>query len=506
VKRPLFAKITVVFLCAVLLFSATFFTGCQKSCTYEIKNISVAEPLQRDNTFEQTYVLLNDDAYFFLQAASEEECDVFVNAQYDLLKYLNKRGVTTKKLSYTLSEYSENVSDSENEKGYYDISTVKTYLQVLTTLQLLLGDYTNYGYLYALSNAIAKELNWQTDVPNEISDTDLTALFIENPLALDLSYICFSDRLSTQNVIDGCKVLSLKIFEKIDWKTEIRKPIDEQMQDFYLKVNEYASNADIDYERQNYAYAYFGENCPLKIDSKYLEIFVKKDFVDYSYEIYKTDFFGDYVIIQETADFLNNEVISALETFSLLDTAEKVTTYIMSQDEYIDRFGESSGGLCFTSDARFYIRGMYAFVHEYYHYIEYLLDPAYDYSYEQKEMFCNWGNHKSYYTQLYYYNLFTQNQGKIELFESYAGRNYEWCDRDYFIAVNLYCYNNNDYSLKTVGSSESFSAYLVDMYGEDVFYEFMLNEERTEEITGKTFETLRQEWEDYIKAEFSDVN
>lgn len=66
---------------------------------------------------------------------------------------------------------------------------MKSWEQVLTTIQVCLGDYTNYGYIYSLSNHVARDLQWICDdasIENE-------KVFVDDPSLLNLVYPCFSE-------------------------------------------------------------------------------------------------------------------------------------------------------------------------------------------------------------------------------------------------------------------------------------------------------------------------
>lgn len=121
---------------------------------------------------------------------------------------LTKQGMTVSGISFrVLTDYS-NWTDSENEIAYYGINSLRTWRQVLTTLQVAMGDYTNYGYLYALANYIAEECGWQQDVYPE---TTIDILKNDSSL-LNLVYPCFAENYTDAEYIAVCKTVSRKIF------------------------------------------------------------------------------------------------------------------------------------------------------------------------------------------------------------------------------------------------------------------------------------------------------
>ena len=98
-----------------------------------------------------------DDGWFFCVTADTATADEFVNAQRTLLQFLRDSGVETPKLNYFAMDTDDSFSESDKKRAHLSLSDAKSDQQVLITLQTLWGDYTDYGYLYAVSNAIGEE-------------------------------------------------------------------------------------------------------------------------------------------------------------------------------------------------------------------------------------------------------------------------------------------------------------------------------------------------------------
>ena len=112
---------------------------------------------------------------FVCMTTEESQADSFINAQRTLLHFLQDNGVELRNLNYVAINFDDNFSESEKNTAYIALSSTKTWKQVFVTLQTLWGDFTDYGYVYAMSNAIASHLGWETDdllnVENDAMDS-----------------------------------------------------------------------------------------------------------------------------------------------------------------------------------------------------------------------------------------------------------------------------------------------------------------------------------------------
>lgn len=59
--------------------------------------------------------------------------------------------------------------------------------------------------------------------------------------------------------------------------------------------------------------------------------------------------------------------------------------------------------------------------------------------------------------------------------------------------------------MSTANTLNSFSRYLIDLYGEREVYNLMLFPDTIEENTGKTWEQLASEWEQHIRDKYAHV-
>ena len=94
-----------------------------------------------------------------------------------------------------------------------------------------------------------------------------------------------------------------------------------------------------------------------------------------------------------------------------------------------------------------------------------------------------------------------------ELFYSFTGHTYRSGVEDFFEALDMGCYIYDEFSLDyyTGGFSvNSFSYYLIKDFGEDTISNLMLFPDTVVEVTGKDWDTLKEEWQQYIMDKYAD--
>lgn len=455
-----------------------------------------------------------DDGFYFCITTDAEKATEFINAQRTLLQFLQDSGVETRKLRYYAVDYDDSFSDSENNKAYIALSYVKSYRQVLVTLQTLWGDYVDYSYIYHVANAIAAHLGWQTDTFEAVDQTVLDTFFTENPDALNLVYPCFTTTYADKETVRNCYALSSRFFEKIDLREALTKPIDEQVNDFRALVDTYAQEISVTFDRQKNGYAYFGECLPLKIMTTYALHVVDRNYLDYycasreELGDYSLHYFSDYQSIFTTANNLDNEISDAVEYFALEDTAGVVTINWLSEESAIERSGRAQSNYYHASDnGTVYVTQINGYLHEYFHHLERLMNPTRDQCW-QSQAFCELGRSRSQYT-LYATELpFTKVDQWVDLFYECMGRSYQFGVDDHFETYDILCYITGEYSFDYLygrNGINSFTHYLLDLYGEDATYQLLLFPDTMESTTGKTWEEQETDWLAHMAEKFEGV-
>ena len=506
-------------LCIVLLMSVVC-SGCtsgqdgaaaitivEESYDHSSKNAFYPRPSFTGEGSRQDVLTVNmEDGLFFCFTTDTAQADDFINAQRTLLYFLADHGVEAGKLTYYATDYDDSFSDSGKKAAYIALSSVRTYQQVLVTLQSLWGDYTDYGYVYAMANAIAVQLRWQTDGIEPVEKTSLDAFFSETPAAICLLYPCFSTKFASEETVNCCKTLSSRLFEEIDLSAVLAVPIEVQLDDYYILVGTYAEEISVPFIRQTCGYAYYGEYLPLRILTSYAQLMVDNDYLDFNSDLYG-DYFSDYESIFKTANTIDAEIIAAVESFDLETEAGILSINWLSGDSAIRKFGKELANYFEASLQEVYVTTIQGYLHEYYHHIEHLLSSDLGECW-QSQAFCEIGRAHSQYAQYAMETPFTQREQMIELFTSCTGRSYQPGLDDYYEAYDILCYIAGEYELDYYAGGNainSFNRYLINLYGENTVCDLMLSPETAEDITGKTWDELEAEWKQYIRNKYVGV-
>ena len=515
---------------ALILTLLAFLTGCgeqsdaqgdlapvtpiEESYEYTAKSQVYTRPAMTstDRRLDSLTLTLEDGFYFCITTDTEKATE-FINAQRTLLQFLADSSVETRKLRYYAVDYDDSFSDSESNKAYIALSHVKSYRQVLVTLQTLWGDYTDYGYIYHAANAIAAHLGWQTATVEAVEQSTLDTFFVENPDALNLVYPCFTTTYADEETVQNCYALSSQLFEKIDLREALTKPIDEQVNDFRALVDAYAQELSVTFERQKNGYAYYGEYLPLKIMTTYAKLVVEHDFVDADranrekFGEQPVDYFSDYQSIFETANKINEEISSAVAYFGLEEQAGVITINWNNEESAIEKCGKTVFNRYSSTSHEVDSTLISLYMHGYYRHLASLLNPDHGYTW-QLMAFCEMGRARSQYAQRSMELLFTMSEKYVELFYNCTGRTYQSGLDDYLEIYDIFCYVFDDYTFDAYygrNGLNSFCRYLTNLYGEDTVYQLLLFPETIESVTGKTWEAQEADWLAYMAEKFEGV-
>lgn len=495
-------------ICNFLLVFLCLLPGCSKQ-KQEFEYTAGGVYFERPSTLEKGryQIALStqiDAGAFHIMTDDEAKADRFVNAQLELLTYLERRNVELRNLNYYVSDYDDTYGDSANDSAYIGLMSVETYKQVLVTLQTLWGEYTDYGYLYALSNKIAKELKWGGDDVPEVENVTLDKFFSENVAAMNLLYPCFSSEYASEETIDNCKALSAKLLKDKKIKQTLSRPIEEQIAEFRLQTDEYAEKLQVDFERNKCRYAYNGQYIPLKILTTYAEYFVDVDYEDRA--DYLSGLFSDYAGIFEAMEIVEKELCMAVEKFDLKEEVKVIPFKCLSSESANYLYGKDLVNFTRSEKGEIIITFLNSYYHEYHHYLFYILNPSTSSSW-QEEAFCELARSYSYYGRLNVEQGMMQEEKWQEFFSEFAGRKYTGSREDYFEFYDSLCYACDDYELRwNTGRNpiNSITKYLVDLYGEDTVIDLYLYPDTVEEVVGKSWDKLAYEWRENLKEKYAE--
>jgi len=463
------------------------------------------------NENEKTEILSvsTEDGSFVCMTTDVAQADAFINAQRTLLKFLQDNGVEIRELNYVALNFDDNFSESEKDKAYIALSSTESWQQVLVTLHALWGEFTDYGYVYAMANAIAAHLGWETDALETAEDSVMDAFFCENTEALHLLYPAFTELYATEETVKYSKLLSFSLFEHIDWCSALKKPLETQLEEFEGLLYGYSKEIGASFTRQVFDYAYRGSYLPLCIQTTDVTHIVDHGYTDYRDEIIDIyeDYFGDYITIYQTAKIMDKEIVEAVGRFGLEDRAGNICINWLSEYSAMTKFADRQRNVCNPTMQNAYVTSIFSYLHEYYHYLEYLLNPDSPGTYSwQSQAFCDIGKSYSQYALSAIEKYVTLYPEEAALFYSFTGHTYQSGLDDYYEVMDIQCYVYNNYNLDyyTGGCAyNSYTYYLIKQFGEDTISNLMLFPDTVVDVTGKDWDTLKAEWKQYILDKYA---
>lgn len=479
-----------------LVLAALFICGCSAETTLQTYTYTevyrrITEPYGDsfilNGNVQQTIV--EGRTYEFQSSIKEEERTEFVRAQEKLSAYLEEQGVSVSDITLRVLRDYPNRTESETHIAYFDISSIKSWEQVLTTIQVSFGDYTNYGYLYALANHIAEDLEWQQDAVDEVSADGI----VNDSSLLNLVYTCFDEAYTSAENIAVCKTVAKELLSdaKDIWSEE----------DFLQSRVNYAKAKNIDFEPTYLTFAYNGQSCPLKFRTMYMEVFK-----DYTYEQdhyvklgrVLEDYFVSTDKIIKTFHWLDEQLKGLRDTFDV-DLSALISVQLTANTGGEGNIAHAGVFVYELDSANIYAKTIHCLAHEYVHYLYWLRGGTNDSAYEQ------WINEvvAHYYTvaaDFEDYCLIGRNEDpdRIDAIEALIGEDYDE-PSDYIKFVRAVIRKRENvqfpYYLKTEYIlCPAFGEYIVRIYGEETFLDCMLAPSKAKELTGKTIDEIVDDW------------
>lgn len=482
-----------------------------ESYEYTAEHRNYVYPTTADEWAEKDALAIEiDDGEFYCFTADTAVANDFINSQRTLLGYLRIHGMEIGQLAYYGTDYGFCFSESSESAVYVDLSSLRTWQQVLVTLQTLWGDYTDYGYVYAMANAIASELGWETDETVAVEKKAMDAFFAETPEAINLLYPTFTTKFASEETVTCSKALATKLFDKIKWRKVMANPIEAQLDEYYKLVNDYAKSILTEFTRQTCGYAYYGEDVMFRAMTPYAEFIVAADYSDKNAELCDWYYFSDYKSIYETVNTVNAEITAAVEYFGVEDEVGVVTIKWLNHEseaarKYILLYGTSkSSGTYYRGTKTIYISTISSYLHEYYHHIHCAL--GHTERTWQMHVFCELAN--TQYEQYRMECIFTKDEACKEVFTMYTGHDYSPGADDYFESKDIWLHSYDTYtaSYDNYAIGISLCHDLAGIYGEREVYHMLLYPDTVNEVTGKTWDELLSEREQYIRDKYAHVD
>lgn len=425
----------------------------------------------------------NGRYYCFHPTIPEGSRDDFIHDQETLIALLEENGIPCNLITVGVIKSYTGWASTEKSVIYMGIEEAKSWKQVLYTLQVAMGEFTNYGYLYALSNAIAGSLGWTTD---EIPSVDTEELK-KSPYIMDLTYPCFEGGYVPESETNLAKAVATAILESCE------DPYDAEQ--FRQKQLDYALSAGIEDELAYLEFASAGDSCPLRIRNQYYELLV---FREYDPKAEDVAYFADYPTLVSYLERFDRNIAYAAQYFDVTDAPvieARLSPTIMEE------YSETVIGVFLSNNGNPFIKmeNLDCLVHEYVHYLyyTYCTENGWDSGAEvwQNEALAYYfgitGNAVLYETYYRSPSLFAYQ------FTQFVGHPYE-DDWDSMYLLHTAAVESDTDPIEALYEYDhecgSLAAYVTQRFGEDVMAEVMLHPSRAEELTGCTMEDILQDW------------
>lgn len=456
------------------------------------------------STEREVFQVANDHADMYVFTTYWQEAERFADLQLTLLEHLRQYGVKIPQLAYIGTDYNGSFSNESRSQVYISLNDMGCWQQILATLQGIWGDYTDYGYLYAVSNAFAVELGWITDTTIITSDEQLNTYFTANPYALNLQYPSFTERYASEETVHFCKALSQRLIKQSYLRSLVSQPIETQLEAYRNLIANYAADLQVDYDRNNEAYSFYAEAIPLRIKTEYAVLLVEETYKEPYPEIHG-DYFSTDRLIYQTATELTGHMADAVSYVGLEGQVEPFTLYWMSQESGTEKYGGTYFRLKnhWTLNSA-YTGTIYFAMHAYYRHLEHMITGTTS-SKWQSMAFAECGNFRHPYAKKQNDHYCTNVDAYVDLFRQYTGRDYMLNGVDCYLIYDILAYINGS-TTGDAASSVSCARYLMRELGEETVMELLLNPKQVEDVAGRNWTSIEKEWKQYLSDLFSSVS
>lgn len=479
----------------------------EESYKYTTKSGYYLWPSMLDGTVERKVLIATtDDGTFYCMTTDKNQANDFIVAQRTLLRFLGQKGMQVSALKYYATDYDDSFSKSGDGAAYIAFSAVRSWQQVLVTLQTLLGDYTDYGYVWALSNAIAGEMGWTTSAAATVDQAAMDAFFAAEPAAVNLLYPNFTTLYASQQSVDCCQALAASLMKTMDWHATMAKPVEQQLESWYGLVTSYANSIAVSFNRQGIGYAYYSQRIPLRIMTQYAEHYVDAAFYDAS--SIHGDIFYNVEKIYETAHTFDQEISNVVARLDLKEAVGVLPIYWISGENAAQRFNPNFKLRYVSGRDGMYVSYPSLYMNGYYQHILAKADINLGRSWQSNAL-GELLRSESAFAQSGYASSFRDDERLAALFYKCTGHYYGEGTRDYFVVMDILCYVDGLFALNPsdpLAGATSIAGYLVKNYGEAETHLMLLGILDVKRATSKTWDELIVEWEQHIRATYAHVD
>ncbi|MFA5178881.1 MAG: hypothetical protein WC363_01370 [Candidatus Izemoplasmatales bacterium] len=455
----------------------------------------------------------NDIDYYFFNTIDPTLRDEFINYQLALISYLESNQIIPDYniKHYILVDYPSR-SESARQKAYIDIDTVGSYRQILITLQSYFGDYTNYGMLYGLSNYIANQLGWETDIPTySIGEIVTFTEVLENQDNLDLTYPCFLSSYVGE-ALPMIKAIASRLMEYLINQEGIANVVaimhrenaspmlflteaNAIMNEWLLSIG---STTHLTAREVAIRFQCGGVTSPIIASTEHATYYLLNDYSEADMDMMGIDYFmSDYAHMIEAfymteldmaiSDQMYKDPIRNYQALSIVLCSEEATMAAANSIAYYS-----------TASFTIYSASVWPLNHEYLHY---LTTPSYGYNW-QYEAIAVYGNRDGYFLRKYYQALFEAmiqyNWNGLAEMQEYLGRDPQTDDFPTYCDICITLNNENDVNALNPYILSSIPNYVYITYGEEVMNQIFLHQDTIEAEISLTWQGLIDEWNQWL--------
>ncbi|MBQ4064750.1 MAG: hypothetical protein IJD10_01475 [Clostridia bacterium] len=432
----------------------------------------------------------NEIQYCFSSDVPENVRIDLIKKQNTLMQFLKKQGLTCDGFSLYLLKGIQSRYDESESALYLDDSAQGSVHHILLTLKAIFGEFTDFGYLYALSCRVASELGWE----RVVSATFDPMVFENSPLLLNLVYPCFSEAYATTEQIEACKALSIKLLDNLE-------NVYEGPEIFQAEVLRYADSKNIDFHKSYLTFSYGGSHCPLKVRSRYLDIALWSNYegsCTLTEKSIKEDPMFCFENMVEFLEFTDNDLTEIRRRFDYNE--DGLISVTVCSINIVMNGGDAYGGYFVPSDqgSTISLADIYAISHEYTHYLDYLCDEdsTDDVNWCAEVLAVYFGKNMSYRERLVRGESGAEDVYTVDILSRIIGRPFDDTDDEIlFQTVMTALQDNPRYQLISLYNGRlSFGWFFAATYGEDALIRCMMCPSDTKSVIGCRMDDVVDSW------------
>ncbi|MFA5005865.1 MAG: hypothetical protein WC509_00135 [Candidatus Izemoplasmatales bacterium] len=485
------------------------------ACVYSPDIVFVREPRMAGYLPQLNFMTCVEEGvvYFFSDHIATGDRNEFVAYQETLMSFLETSRIPPdRQVGNYIFEDVPSRSDSAGRKAFFILEDAGTYMQVLITLQSSFGDYSNYGWLYGLSNRIAAELGWETDVP-DISIHDVVE-FTEgsgNQEYLDLTYPCFvssyvGDALPFVKAVACILVNGLIDDRGISSVADMIRLQDAAPSQFDAEavgiMNDWLSSIGsatrVTARETPIRFAYGGMTAPILASTEHATYYLLNVYSEASMDMMEIDYFkSDYAHLIEAFSRIEDDMAAADLVYRDPERVYRPLSIVLC-DEKATQDAARSIAYYSIPHTTVYSASVWPVNHEYLHY---LTTPTVGYNW-QYEAIADYGNSSSYFLRLFYQRFFEAmiryNWDGLEDMRGFLGRDPQaddfptYCDMSIVVSGDFTVSTQNGLALISVPN------YVRITYGEKVMNRIFIHQNTIEAEISLTWAELIEEWQQWL--------